>query len=324
MSLVKWILVFLTSQCWAISAITYKESKGRFADRFLGYIHAKWVSHQVGIPVLYKPFLFSDQFAFDDFEEVWTLEKERSFEKKTIYTADITIEDCALYEIPFFSDCLDDEKITHQKPIFKMDMRDQAFRSIIKQAFTLKMERPKHLFPNIENLFTIALHVRRGGGFDPKFPFLLWPLRFTPDSYYIDSIRLISSLFPDRPLYAYIFTDDLNPGKIAGTFASALSDLPIQFDCRREGNHHDLNIVEDFLAMMEFDCLIRSASNYSLIPAIAADYEVVISPTHSVSRTDSGITIIDINVDPIEKHIDKIELYLRSNNSLSRHAFAIK
>jgi hypothetical protein len=117
---------------------------------------------------------------------------------------------------------------------------------------------------------------------------------------------LLSSLFPGRPLYAYIFTDDLDPGKIADAFASTLSDLPIQFDCRREGNHHDLNIVEDFLAMMEFDCLIRSASNYSLIPAIAADYQVVISPTHSIIRTIPGIP-------PIENYIDKIDLYTRIN-----------
>lgn len=300
----QWLFLFLSAISPAFSsplkdsAITYPLSTGRFADRLLGYLHGKWASYYSGLPLLYKPFTFSDEFALDQLETRWTEEAERGLAKNVMQGL-TTLEAGVLYEVPFFSECPDDELYNSIKPPFVVDWQDPSFRRVLKQAFAPKKPRMPFL-PETETRLTVALHVRRGGGFDVEHPHLLYPLRFAPDSYYIASLRRLVSLFPNQPIYAYIFTDDVNPGQIAGAYAQALADLPIQFDCRREGNHYDANIVEDFFAMMEFTCLIRSQSNYSLIPAVIADYKVVIAPTHFTWQLTSDFRI--------ENKIDQISI----------------
>lgn len=46
---------------------------------------------------------------------------------------------------------------------------------------------------------------------------------------------------------------------------------------KTENNHHS-NILEDFFAMMQFDCLIRPESNFSIVASKIADFKVVINP----------------------------------------------
>lgn len=262
---------------------------GRFGDHLIEYLHAKWISYSLGIPLLYKPFKYSEEFKLHDLEEAWTKEKEKSFLHVKEFNCTDPVRDSTLYLIPFFSESPDDRRFGEVP--YVINWRDQTFKSILRTAFTPKKKRPKHSFPPIENLLTVALHVRRGGGADPKNSYTRWPLRFAPDSYYIESLRIISDLFPSRPIYAYIFTDDTDPGSIADKYTEALSDLPIQFNCRREGNFHSSNILEDFLSMMEFDCLIRSTSNYSFLPSIIGHYHVVISPKHFIWRSgEDGMT----------------------------------
>ena len=79
-----------------------------------------------------------------------------------------------------------------------------------------------------------------------------------------------------------------------------LKDLPITFGCRKEGNRHDAHVMEDFFALMDFDCLIRSASNYSFLPSIIADYQVVMTPKHYIWYVTDDLRV--------EKHIDQIEV----------------
>ena len=45
----------------AEEVITYELSDGRFGDNLLSYLHAKWISHEKKIPLLYKPFTFSNE-----------------------------------------------------------------------------------------------------------------------------------------------------------------------------------------------------------------------------------------------------------------------
>ena len=49
-------------------AVTYDLFDGRFAERAVNYLHAKWISYKTGMPLLYKPFLYSDEFVLHDCE----------------------------------------------------------------------------------------------------------------------------------------------------------------------------------------------------------------------------------------------------------------
>lgn len=285
-------------------AVTYELSEGRFGDRFVCYLHAKWISYRYGFPLLYKPFLYSDEFALHEIEELWTEQKERSFNQVLWHVKGGEFSQPArgsrLYVIPFFTDLKEDQQYRQDWACFDVEWEDKGFRNLLRSLFRPRKEYPALVFPKDKDYLTVALHVRRGGGFDPDVAYLLWPLRFVPDSYYIECLKKLCSLFPNRPIYAYIFTDDADPKKIVDSYQSELNDLPITFDCRKEGNRHDAHVIEDFFAMMSFDCLIRSASNYSFLPSLIANYQVVMTPKHFIWRVTDDLRV--------EKYIDQIEV----------------
>ena len=262
---------------YGVSAVTYEQSESRFGDQLQLYLHAKWLSYQHKISLLYKPFVHAEAFALSETEEPWALSKELSFLKFKRYEVGETIRESVLYDVPYFSECTDD--VFHPM-LFTMDWNDQEFISLLKKAFAPKQPPPRISFPLLDNLITVALHVRTGRGYDPGDPHMIWPLRFAPISFYVESVRIVASKFIGKSLYVYVFTDDPDPLSIVSTLQQALADLPIEIDCRQEGNHHRSNIIEDFFSMMDFDCLIRSTSNYSLIPAMIGEYKMVISPKH--------------------------------------------
>ncbi len=137
---------------------------------------------------------------------------------------------------------------------------------------------------------TIAVHIRKGTGWDipqfaPSFEKLteMGPLKWPPDSYYIEQIQNIIKLFPDQKLYIHIFTDHDNTQEIVEHYKAAINDTTghVSWGCRAQGNKHDLNVLEDFFALTTFDCLIRNDSNFSLIASKLANYKMLIAPWES-------------------------------------------
>ena len=153
-----------------------------------------------------------------------------------------------------------------------------------------KMIKPYKPLPEFnlpENIITVAVHVRKGGGFDApllskqKSPFYAdqrWPTKFPPDQYYIDQIKQLSEMLGDPPLYVHIFTDHQKPTEIVERYRKAVSKPNITYHCREEGNRHDRNILEDLFAMAKFDCLIRGSSHFSLSAQLIGNHMIVIHP----------------------------------------------
>lgn len=289
-------------------AVSYELVNGRFGDQLVSYLHAKWISYLYGFPLLYKPFLYSEEFALDEKEERWTEEKERHFDQVVMRQKEgnfsCPANESLLYLIPFFSDQPDDLQYRQDDwDYFSVDWKDTEFRNQLRALFHPTKKYPAIVFPKDRDYLTVAVHVRRGGGFDSMDAYLVWPLRFPQDSYYIACLKKICFLFPDRPMYAFVFTDDPDPAQIVDKFKEKLGDLPISFGCRIEGNRYDAHVIEDFFSMMQFDCLVRSASNFTLIPAVLADYKVVMTPKHNVWRIN--------NQNSIENCIDDIDEDIR-------------
>jgi hypothetical protein len=296
-----------SSEC----AVTYELSPGRFGDTIQGYLHAKWISYLYKMPLLYKPFRDSEEFALHEFEMLWSEEAENSFDHVITYTIEenfmVSVHGSVLYIIPFFSELYDDRLYNPQWVYFPVDWNDEDFISLLRCSFSPRKEQPVIIpLKNIDDL-TVALHVRRGGGFDHQDAYILFPLRFLPDSYYFEALRKLCALFPGRPIYAHLFTDDADPFKIVTKYQIELSDLPITFGCRKEGNRHDAHVLDDFFAMMQFDCLIRTKSNYSLIPAAIGRYLVVMTPEHYTFFVSH-----ENNEHRLEKYIDKIDVKINS------------
>ena len=79
----------------------------------------------------------------------------------------------------------------------------------------------------------VAVHVRRGGGFDFANIKALFPLKFPPDSYYIEQISRLAYIYHDKKICICILTDDPNPNEIVKHYQETLQNPRLLFICRK-------------------------------------------------------------------------------------------
>lgn len=307
----------------AKSAITYNFAWGRLGDQLLHYCKAKYISLTYNVPFLYKPFEFSDAFVFHELEERHTLKTEKSF-KHTLLIDDeqgFRVKKNTLYFVGFAETKFD------YNLLYKPEIR-----SILRAM--LQPRLPLTLTPPPANKISIALHVRRGGGYDKPLLYasknfknrkrifeqasqslvskylekqyqflskdfdpmaacthadLWWPLKFPPDSYYIEQLQKVLALYPGQSLHCHIFTDDQNPESIAHRYQHIINNPLITFDWREGGdktNGHNKNVLEDLFSMTLYDVLIRPDSSYSNIAGLIGNHQIVIYPVSFVDEDD--------------------------------------
>lgn len=281
--------------------VTTQSANTRFGDALLNYMHAKWISYRYEIPFYYAPFIYSNLLLLDAAEQCLNKKLKKILSKRILGVNGLdTIEQNSyqnkiLFSVSYFPECNWELKKYPYSNYFPVDWDDTNFISLLR-AFI----QPKHPIPKLDlpkDRVTIALHVRRGGGYDDKFWLDALPLKFPPDSYYIKQVREIHRLVNYQPLYIYIFTDDQDPQSIAKKYQDQLTDVEAVFAFRSQGNRHDANVLEDFFNMMEFDCLIRAESNYSFIVGRLGNFKIEINPEDFVvvneeiiiSETDTKI-----------------------------------
>jgi len=295
--------------------ITYEFSGGRFGDCLMAYLHAKWLSYKHDIPLLYKPFEYSHQLVLDTAEPHFTgFTKPGTMVDKSVH---VDARNECIYVVPYFSEVDYERNLPWNSNwiYFPVDWQDQQFKSMIQQLIAPK-DPSVYQFSLPEGVITVAVHVRKGGGFDnpllcdtqavdPRtnlsqtFSDYYAPLKFPPEYFYTDALKRLVSLVGDSPIYVFIFTDDSRPHEIAARFEHALSDYPqIRFDYRAQGNAHNANVLHDFFAMTRFDCIIHPLSNFSLVASKLGTYRVQMYPTkHHWEGTTSVIDNVAVVVD---------------------------
>lgn len=275
----------------AQSYIGYSKSGGRFGDNLLTYLHAKWLSYKSDVPIFYEPFPYSSELAFSS-QEFSTDDPSRLH--LLPYRPGMHLEKSLpfIYLCPYFP-AFEDEQNQGGWTHFSVDWKDPVFRALCLSLIAPK--RPLALTLPPKDTLSIAMHVREGGGFDTDHTRLYDPLKLPPLTYYIEALAKVAALFPDRPLYCHIFTDAIDVQAIAKTIAqNAPSNVTIHY--RTEENHHTKNVLEDFFSLFHYNILIRSRSNYSVIPALLHDYEVVCFP-EEFSRIGRTIKITRIGIE---------------------------
>ena len=280
------------------TAISYSLSGGRLGDNLIAYFHAKWLAYKYNLPLLYISFPLADQFCL--FEKDLPLDPNLKFQNfiTTTSEADIKITpSSSLFIIPYFSE--NTEYIYSNKidPPFQVDWEDPEFHSQVVECLTPKTPIQKSPLP--KNKITVGVHIRRGGGKDKPFMNRELPLKFPPDSYYIQQIERIARIFKEYSLYVYILTDDKKPVNIVKKYRKAIHNPHVCFDYRRTKNGPSINILEDFFLIPQFDCLIIPQSNFSLVASKIADHDLVITPIHPLFVDDEVI-------------IDEVELVFNS------------
>ncbi len=275
-------------------AITHQPGQGRLGDHILEYCIAKWIAWKFDLPFLYTSFAHSDLLMLDTLETRVPKDAKSHFKYVRSIMTEKDLVTRAKGNILFVSNL----KFTCNTlkgfgDLYRYIINNHAF----KQELITMIRPVKHISP-IEfppDTISIAVHVRKGGGFDhpllseqinmkPAFARRglyadqQYPRRFLPDQYYINQIIKLSKMFDHHPLFIHIFTDDQNPQSIVNTFKEKINRPNTIFSCRTHGNKYDKNIVEDLLAMTQFDCLIRPASSFSKVAQLLGNHKVIVYP----------------------------------------------
>jgi hypothetical protein len=273
-------------------AVTYEPNgNSRFGDALFCYCKAKWFAKKHNMPLLYKPFSYSDQLMIDQNEMLYNQEQvQKDFKEIKVIRELATTP--AKPTVPTLYVIRVSTRLDHQGKSF-FDLDDPVFKEQLKAVVVPRGQLKP--FEWSTNTITVAVHVRRGGGYDRpllsltsngkktgEYSDVRSPLRFPPDSFYIAQIKKVAAHFKKKPLYVHIFTDDQNPKAIVEKYRLALNNPLITFGCREDGNRHDAHVLEDFFAMIAADCLIRSRSHFSMCAEFLGNHQLIIYPTSFV------------------------------------------
>lgn len=278
------------------SAITYSFSGGRFGDNLITYFHAKWVSLNYGIPFLYKPFKNANLLQLSD--EDPTIDNSYQFEKTmdlASYDEVASIDPSTLVTVPYFPECKWEYEAGLLPPnyiYFSTDWDEPRFHREIVRWLTPKKTINTLDLP--DKKITVALHVRRGGKYEPFGPLSkVFPLKFPPDSFYIEQIQRVADIYKGQQLYIHLFTDDNNPKDIVKRFKKAINNTTVEISYKDPINIKDPTekMMRDFYSLGKFDCLIHPMSNFSIVASLLGNYKLQIYPTHCYKQ--NGIYVID-------------------------------
>jgi len=274
----------------------------------VNYTHAKWLSYKYDIPLLFKPFQYSEQFEFHVKEKHFSrLDSYYTIhELRQLLDLQIAINKPTLFLVKHSPDSYEEHlAVNWGNPYVPVNWKDPGFKKLmcelIKPRFDLNLIYPP------ENVISVALHYRSGVGFDCELARRYHPLRFLLDEYYIEQLTTLHKLVNHEPMYVYIFTDHPDPRAVVNLFKPYFPDN-IEFDCRKIENRHDLNVVEDLFSMTKFDCMIRPVSHYSIIASHIADFKIEIYPAHKTGDIVDRVSIISNSTwNPITKKWEALD-----------------
>jgi len=290
-----------------VSAVTFPRTKKRLGNHLLNYVKAKWLSYRHNIPLYCPHFKYSDQFMLHRIEKKYYKGLRQKF-KKVFYvkrgrSVSIKVADSCLYKIHLFAH-------------IHFDWEDECFVNEIKKNISPITPIEKPDIP--KGCISVAVHVRRGGGYDApllsgrddtvtkgRYADKRYPLKFPPDTYFIDQIKKLYDLFGKQAMYVYIFTDDKNPEHLLSKYEKAINKKNITFDSRKNGNSYNNNVLEDLFAMKHYDCLIRGRSSFAIIADIIGDFFVVIYPV-SKKWNKNNLIITNVKMKINMKHFHKL------------------
>lgn len=255
----------------------------RFGDRLLTYLHAKWIAYYYKMPLLYRPFMYSTRLVLDDAEIPWTQERINAFDHIVDFTHWNDLKTRMqpgkrLYIVPFFPEWFNFiTSPARRRLYFSAQWDDPGFKAEIRRLVAPKVPTKKLQLP--ADKITVAVHVRTGGNYDSRRIKGRLPLKFPSHAYYIQQIKKIDELLDHQPLYVHIFTDSLRPQNIVTAYSNALADYPnIQVGGHTPQQQKTFDLIDDFFALTQFDCLIRAQSGFSTAASKLHDYLIEITP----------------------------------------------
>lgn len=294
------------------NAVTYEDNGARLGDRIICYLHAKWISYKYNMPLYFIPFPYSDQLKLFNIEQKHITKSQinkvaKEYKGKKIFGSGQTFQpqDNCLHVIPYFPESLEEHrprKSNHpyKKPnprsfptaYFEVNWNDPNFKLIVQKLISPKSNLQLTKPP--KEHYSIALHVRKGRGFDPvllsetprnqlRYDILYHdvgaPWKVPPDEYYLKELIEILKEISHQKIYVHIFSDDPQIEALASKYKQAITDPRVSWGYRTASNNHDNGVLEDLFSISKnFNCLIRGDSNFSIVSDIIGNHEYVASP----------------------------------------------
>lgn len=256
-------------------AITYDLTSGRLGDQLIYYCKAKDLSKKHNLIFYYRPFKYSSLLCLSKQDRVLkpSVLKQYKIVKigQLLDVNQIDYEKNILYVVSsqHYIDANDDK-------LWYGINDDDQFRNDLKAG--IKSQKKLNLISPRAGMISVAIHYRSGGGYDSNEVMLSAPEKFPDFSFHLGGLKEICKLFSDKPLYVFLFTDHTRPLSLLKKFESNCSHEEIYFDCRRYGNSHSENVLEDLFSMSLFDCLIRPWSGFSVIAQVIGNFRYVVYP----------------------------------------------
>jgi hypothetical protein len=143
-------------------AITYKlESWRRLGDTIISFCKAQYFADLYNLTLLYKPFPYSDQFILHQSTTPLSQDLEEQFEKTIVVNGAKDIEKHLQSESPIL---FESHFLSESPWLYTYSRENINFEKKIKKLFTPVIEI--NPLPKPPAVVTVALHVRKGGGFD--------------------------------------------------------------------------------------------------------------------------------------------------------------
>ncbi|CAN5141711.1 hypothetical protein BH09DEP1_BH09DEP1_6660 [soil metagenome] len=146
----------------SIHAITYHiEEWRRLGDAITTLCKTLYFAKMHKLPIYFKGFPYFDQFAISQNAQMLTPEVAQQFPKKIPIAAHTDIATHLESTEPILFEC---QFLSETPAMYSVTREYPEFEELIKQAFTPLIDIPQLAKPPA--VITVALHVRKGGGFD--------------------------------------------------------------------------------------------------------------------------------------------------------------
>lgn len=286
---------------------------GRLGDHLVSYCKAKYFSCKYNLPLLLNPFPFSQLFSLFNNETHYDDIKFQAYIREGPIKNGESINRVKTKKVLFFVDMYtalidkSDEIMLHQDEgavpydtffwvdeIYQKMMENSCYYQEIKKGLSPVTPEIRMKFP--QEAISVAVHIRNGGGYDGPLSSQqiegldnnqnqssskitvdkTHPLKFPPEQFYIEQLINLSELLDNRPMIVYIFTDHLNPSKLMEKIKKKCNKSNLVFSC--SDVPWASRVTDDLFLMAQFDCLIRSCSNFAGVAQLLGNHKIIIFP----------------------------------------------
>lgn len=282
----------------------------RFGDSLLAFAHGLWFAENHHLPLVYSPFPYAEDLVLYHHPDVLHLDPETFGTIITLNSPGMhnnlyrlcmtdSIPENSLIVVSYFPESLYETK-AFPVPYIQINWDEPKFLNRMRE-----LVQPIKSYPILDlpkDRATVALHIRTGYGFDHVPGYFVdgvggstrFPMKIPPMKYYINSLKLLVGII-NGPVYVHIFTDDPHTAQIVKLFQDHFANSDVIFGTRIAQNNYHSNVLEDFFAMQQFDCLIRSDSNFSLMASRLFPFKIAIAPESS-NTTGTEIDRVEVKI----------------------------